>query len=471
MTLNNWAVNRWKTLPDLTQPFLVCDDTIRTYEQVGLEIERIHRLLKQHHIKSYQTIGLSSSSPCHFAVALLALLAWDLVVVPLNPKAPREEWQRQLKEAHCGVWLHDDKDQVVNSRWTLESEIKDAEEPWQDNFSGMILFTSGSTGHPKTVGLAQDQLWEQALTVKITHHLTEDSRGYSPLPLFHVNAPVIALFSTFLAGGTLILDPFNRQTFWNTVQKQDVNWINAVPAILTILSHQAHQLPINHSPHHASLHFIRSASAPLGHVLLERIEEQFGVPVIESYGMTEACGPITVNTGPLLQRGPAGSVGRPKNIMVRLINSEVWIKGGPVIRPHLAMNAWALSEMTGEWYHTGDLGHFDEQGYLYLDGRVKDVIKRGGESIFPREVEEILHKDKRVQECVVVGRPHPVLGEEPVAYIVSSDPEIEEALRALSAQHLSPYKRPVAYHFVETLPKNATGKIQRRMLVKEGQHA
>ncbi|WP_053960386.1 AMP-binding protein [Sulfobacillus thermosulfidooxidans] len=471
MTRNNRAVRRWNALPDLTHPFLICDDTTYTYEHVWFEIERIHRLLQHHRIRSFQAVGLSSFSPCYFAIGLLALLAWDLAVVPLNPKAPREEWQRQLKEAHCGIWLHDNHGSGKSPGWILESHTPESDAPWQENFSGMILFTSGSTGQPKTVGLAQDQLWEQALTVKMTHQLTEHSRGYSPLPLFHVNAPVIALFSTFLAGGTIILDPFNRQTFWNTVQKQDANWINAVPAILTILSHQAHELPLTGTGPHGSIRFIRSASAPLGHVLLERIEEQFGVPVIESYGMTEACGPITVNTDPLGQRGPAGSVGRPRNIMVRLINSEVWIKGGPVIRSHLPMNAWALSEMTGGWYHTGDLGHFDKEGYLYLDGRVKDVIKRGGESIFPREVEEVLQKDKRVQECVVVGRPHPILGEEPIAYIVSSDPDIEETLRELSTKHLSPYKRPVAYHFVEALPKNATGKIQRRMLVKEGQHA
>jgi acyl-CoA synthetase (AMP-forming)/AMP-acid ligase II len=349
------------------------------------------------------------------------------------------------------------------------------------------LLTSGSTGRPKTVLLTEPQLLHVARAVTRHHRLTSDDRGFNPLPLFHVNAQVVGLLATLVAGASLVLDRrFHRTDFWRPLCEHDVTWLNAAPTILSILAAD----PVNPRPRR--LRFIRSASAPLPEPVRESIVARTGVPVVESYGMTEAASQITAT--PLDGPRRTGSVGPVVDGELRVVDPEgrdcppgavgrVRIRGAGVIRRY-ADGAGGERFDPGGWLDTADLGHLDADGHLYLIGRVDDVINRGGELVYPREIEEVLLADPGVAEAVVVGRAEPVLGAVPIACVrprnqdnradddtaddadeVDEDPraaaELAARLEARCVEQLARYKRPVEIRVVTGFPIGPTGKVRR----------
>ncbi len=250
--------------------------------------------------------------------------------------------------------------------------------------------------------------------------------------MFHINALVVGVLSTLVSGGSLVLDRrFSRRSFWSISQRYCITWVNLVPAIIAILA-EATPPPAEVAER---IRFARSASAPLAAATLERFEARCGIPVLETYGMTEAASQIAAN--PLEpERHRPGSVGLPVGVEVRIVDETgrtlapgavgmVQIRGDSVIASYWTpvdrngVAATLPATDRGGWLATGDLGRLDDDGYLYLAGRDDDVINRGGEKIYPREIEEVLLADERVRSAVVVGRPHPVVGEEPVAFVIT----------------------------------------------------
>jgi acyl-CoA synthetase (AMP-forming)/AMP-acid ligase II len=340
---------------------------------------------------------------------------------------------------------------------------------------GIFLCTSGTTGSPKGVLLSERQLTHVAVGVAIHHRLTPADRGYCCLPLFHVNAEVVGLLATLAARACLVLDRrFSRRGFWAAIEDKQVTWINAVPAIITVLAADPAAAP---SP--GLVRFVRSASAPLSPSVLGRFERAFGIPVVETYGMTEAASMITAN--PLHGPRKAGSAGLPAGAEVRIVQRDgerclpcpagtvgrVQIRGRGVIGEY-AENGPAGAIDPDGWLDTGDLGHLDRDGYLFLAGRSDDVINRGGEKIYPREIEDVLLAQPGVRFAAVVAAPDEVLGERPVAYVVPAWPSagqpLEDALREACEAALPRPKRPAAFHLVAELPVGPTGKVARRRL-------
>ena len=343
---------------------------------------------------------------------------------------------------------------------------------------GIFLCTSGTTGSPKGVLLSERQLTHVAVGVAIHHRLTPADRGYCCLPLFHVNAEVVGLLATLAARACLVLDRrFSRRGFWAAIEDKQVTWINAVPAIITVLAADPAAAP---SP--GLVRFVRSASAPLPPSVLGRFERAFGIPVVETYGMTEAASMITAN--PLHGPRKAGSAGLPAGAEVRVVQrraaegqrylpcpagtvGRVQIRGRGVISEY-AENGPAGAIDPDGWLDTGDLGHLDQDGYLFLAGRSDDVINRGGEKIYPREIEDVLLAQPGVRFAAVVAARDEVLGERPVAYVVPTWPgagqPLEDALREACEAALPRPKRPAAFHLVAELPVGPTGKVARRRL-------
>jgi acyl-CoA synthetase (AMP-forming)/AMP-acid ligase II len=326
-------------------------------------------------------------------------------------------------------------------------------------------------------------------SVAAHHRLTPADRGYCCLPLFHINAEVVGLLGTLAAGACLVVDrKFSRRGFWELIEKRQITWINAVPAIITIL---AMDPPVARP---GRVRFIRSASAPLAPSALRRFEETFGIPVVETYGMTEAASMITAN--PLDGPRKAGSAGRPAGTEVRVVSRDgdllqpcppgeigrVQIRGPGVIREYAAGGPVGAIDADG-WLETGDLGHLDQDGYLFLAGRSDDVINRGGEKIYPREIEEFLLTQPGVRSAAVVAASDEVLGQRPVAYVIpATDPagpdltgpdlakpdmaglDLADALRAACEAELPRPKVPTEFCLVPELPLGATGKVSRRRL-------
>lgn len=447
-----------------------------------------------HGIRPFQYIGLSVSDPIAFSVLYLALIAHRAVVVPINPEAPDAEIERICRKARVAhLLLSRPRALAVSARlWMVAGPRLHAvanplaiseltESPTSPNASpGILLFTSGTTGEPKGVALTEQQLLHTAFAVAHHHQLTPEDRGFCCLPLFHINAQVVALLATLVSQGTMVLDDrFHRSDFWQRIEAEAITWINAVPAIITLLA----QNPPRPVPD-LDVRFIRSASAPLPVAILKRFEAIYHIPVIETYGMTEAASQITANPLPPGIRKP-GSVGIPVDVDLQIVDEngrrrgpnqlgEIVIRGDGVITRYAA-GADTGSAFVDGWFHTGDIGHQDADGYVYIAARTREFINRGGQKIPPREVEEILLMHPEVEAAAVIGIPHPVLGEEIRAYITLPSSKDRERvlleLQDLCARHLSGYKRPAAIEVLPELPKGPTGKIQRirlRQLVLTG---
>ncbi len=345
-----------------------------------------------------------------------------------------------------------------------------------EDAGALLLFTSGTTGAPKGVQLTHRQVMATVHNVIGAHNLTERDITYLFLPLFHINAEVIGLLATLVSGGKLIVEKkFSASRFWPVIQKHGVTWVSAVPTVIGILIKAATYSP---APRH--LRFVRSASAPLPSLQGRRFEAMFNVPVIESYGMTEAASQICVNPVPPAARRH-GSVGRPYGVDLKVVGSagrtleaneigEIAIRGDSVIREYASGDASGNGFVDG-WFMTGDIGCVDPDGFVYITGRSKEMINRAGQKISPREVEEVIARDPDVRTVAVIGLPDDLYGERVVAYVVPEDAAVrrqetgfKERLRQLCAKSISAYKCPVEYHVVDEIPLGPTGKIQRTRL-------
>lgn len=464
------------------------------YAEVRRVAERWSVLLDDLEIPVGATVGLAVHDPVEFALVFLGIVAAGRVAGPLDANATTAELTTICKRTAPHVVVADTQcAQDGSEGWLtlpagtfglagadedLDTQLGTAqlcrEHDPTSRSGGVLLSTSGTTGAPKLIRLGISQLLHTATAVVAHHELTDNDTGFNPLPLFHINAEVVALLSTIVAGGTVVLDDrFHRHGFWRAIARHRVTWINAVPAILARLGTLE---PDETVP--ASVRFARSASAPLSPAVLARFERATSVPVIETYGMTEAGSQITAN--PLHGARKPGSVGVPAGADVEVRGDEgcangvgrVAIRGGGVIRTYAGPGYDDRFDAEG-WLDTGDLGYFDDDGYLFLVGRSDEVINRGGEKILPREVEEILLDEVGVAAAVVVAREHVRLGEVPVAYLVPafpSDPSqaasLVQSVQQRCETQLSRYKRPAAYHVIERLPQSATGKIQRRTVAE-----
>jgi acyl-CoA synthetase (AMP-forming)/AMP-acid ligase II len=461
-----------------------------SYAELGGRVRQCRAALDAAGIAPRGRILIDLADPVAFSAAYLGVIAAGRSAVPVNPDAPTTELERAAAAVRPTAVIGDRTDRagglglpiVPTPAAGAPAARLNRNDPGGRGVrppGSVLLLTSGSTGAPKAVELTEDRLLHVARMVADHNRLTPDDRGFNPLPLFHINAEVVALLATLTAGATLFLDRrFHRHGFWETVADHDVTWINLVPAILGILAER----PVPVRPRR--LRFIRSASAPLPIAVRRRIEALVGAPVVESYGMTEAASQITVM--PLDGSGPAGSCGRPVGTDVEVRGSnrrpvppgttgQIWIRGSGVINAYDGGRAADRFD-AGGWLDTGDRGFLDADGYLCLVGRSDDVINRGGELLYPREIEEVLIADPGVRDAVVVGRADPILGQVPVAYVVpmqdrdtiESLQELLERLCARCTAQLSRYKVPQAIYPMERLPRAATGKVQRQVIAQAG---
>jgi acyl-CoA synthetase (AMP-forming)/AMP-acid ligase II len=442
-------------------------------------------------------IGVRLAEPLEYAAALVAIVAAGRVAVPLDPGAPEADVARVLGVAGAAamIAIGDGRPDDAATRdvttgtsrpfWGNCFDFEVFEGPGTSKpfgmtsaqpagtVGGIFLSTSGTTGAPKGILLHEEQLMHVATSVVESHRLTRADRGYCSLPLFHVNAEVVGVLATLRAGAYLAVDrKFSRRGFWEIISERGITWINAVPAIISILSMDPPAVPP------AGLRFVRSASAPLPLASLQKFESEIGVPIVETYGMTEAASMITAN--PVEGPRKPGSAGRAAGSEVRVVAGSgtaavgeigrVKIRGAGVIRAYDSGGRPGVIDADG-WLDTSDLGYLDADGYLFLVGRSDDVINRGGEKIYPREIEEVLLAQPGVRSAAVIGLPDAVLGERPAAYIVPADSvgvealeELAAALRASCAERLPRPKQPSEFRFMDQLPLGATGKISRRLL-------
>jgi acyl-CoA synthetase (AMP-forming)/AMP-acid ligase II len=350
---------------------------------------------------------------------------------------------------------------------------KTAAAPAPDDVA-LVLHTSGSTGRPKRVPILHRNLTASTRNIVDHYTLKPDDVSLCVMPLFHVHGLVASTLSTLLSGGAIVVpNKFNPLSFWRTVRDSGATWYSAVPTIHNLLlSRAGNERPAGSE----GLRFIRSCSAALPPEMMAKMEQVFGVPVLEAYGMTEASHQMASNPQPPAQRKP-GSVGPGTGVNISIMDDagnhlpkgargEVVIQGPNVVSGYENNPEANAKSFTDGWFRTGDQGFLDAEGYLMLTGRIKELINRGGEKIGPREIDEVLLSHPAVAEAVAFGVPHPTWGEEVAAAIVLKEPVNEAAILAFCKERLADFKCPKKFYIIDTIPRTATGKIQRGAVAK-----
>ncbi len=343
-----------------------------------------------------------------------------------------------------------------------------------DDDIALVLHTSGTTSRPKRVPLRHRNVAASVGNIVAHYRLTSADVSLCIMPLFHVHGLVASALATLASGGSVVVaEKFAPLGFWPIAREVQPTWFSASPTPL--------QMILMRGQHGRAgterLRFIRSCSAALAPALMASIEERFGVPVLEAYGMTEASHQMASNPLPPGRRIP-GSVGVGTGVEIGLLDErgerllsgasgQVGIRGANVIAAYENNPEANAASFAKGWFLTGDLGTMDADGYLRLLGRIKELINRGGEKIAPREIDEALERHPLVREAVAFGVPHPTWGEEVAAAVVLDGDVTEKDLQAFCRQSLADFKVPRRIHIVDAIPRTPTGKVQRRFVAEQ----
>lgn len=340
----------------------------------------------------------------------------------------------------------------------------------------LLMYTSGTTGRPKGVVHDQSSLLAGGWTVALAHELTPDDRALMVLPFFHINGLCVTLMGPLVSGGAVIVaEKFSLSRFWGWVGDNQATWFSVVP---TIISHLLHAPETPEAEMSGRLRFARSASAPLPIETQRAFEERFGIPIVETMGLTETAAQMLSNPLPPGVRkigSPGVAIGNEteiitdKKIAPRGTSGEIAVRGPNVMKEYLFNPEETAKTITQEgWLLTGDLGHMDEDGYVYVTGRRKELIIKGGENIAPREIDEALYSSDEVVEAAAFARPCPTYGQRVEAAVRLSDAaaSTEADLIALCTAKVGAFKAPDRVHLMAELPKGPSGKIQRLKLAE-----
>jgi long-chain acyl-CoA synthetase len=336
-----------------------------------------------------------------------------------------------------------------------------------------ILYTGGTTGTPKGAMLTHRNLLYSAQNVAFHERMVPDDVGLNFLPLNHVFAQCHIMHTYFSNCATLVLFPgFDMDKVVASVIEHGVTRFYAVPTIfIRILNNPESRKKLE------SLSYVFSGGTSMPAEIVRQWVDAFGIPIHEAYGMTEAASIVTFNH---LFRHKIGSIGMPAGIIeLKVVDAndrelkqgeqgEIIIRGPNIMKGYFNQPEETSTALRNGWFHSGDVGVFDREGYLYIVDRIKDIVITGGENVYPKEVEDLLHQHKAVNECGVVGLPHHEYGEAVTAF-VTLKPGMnvdENTLIAFCKERMARYKVPKAIHFVADLPKTPQGKILRRELRK-----
>jgi len=347
----------------------------------------------------------------------------------------------------------------------------DAAVPMENNLA-LIMNTSGTTGKPKRVGLTHELLLNAVEHDIESHKLTAADTTMIVMPMFHINAQAVSILSTRLSGGKIVItEKFSASKFWDQIRDNGVTWVSVVPTIVNILL--INQKALASYADDVKLRFVRCSSFALPLDKLMAFQNRFHTTILEGYGMTETASQCTINPFDAPKVGSAGKAFKTdveimingKIIKERNKIGEIVVSGDHVISDYLEPHPDSFQD---GWFLTGDLGYLDDEGYLFVKGRQKDIINHGGEKVAPAQVENSLSQLNFVSEVSVIGTPDTLYGEAVTAVVITRGHQDEELERQKIMAHaratLANYEQPTRIFFVHDYPRNATGKVVRLKL-------
>jgi acyl-CoA synthetase (AMP-forming)/AMP-acid ligase II len=464
-----------------------------SYAELHEAVERIARQLCTAGLAPGDAVGLSLTNGPAFVLAFLGVIAAGGAAAPLNPAYTEAELRGYLADLRPRLVVRDTATggaaEAVPRELGLPVHVLDGGAarsaalvgvaPEQGHAGGvpdgvaLLLHTSGTTSRPKCVPLRQRNLARSARTVAATYGLGAEDVSHCVMPLFHVHGLVASTLATLVSGGTVLVPSrFSASTFWAESARHGASWYSAVPTIHQVLLARARA---GERPEHV-LRFARSCSSALPEPVWQEFESSFGIPLVEAYGMTEASHQMASNPLPPGDRRPR-TVGVATGIELSVLDDdwrplpprgigEVAVRGASIVDGYRDNPEANASSFRHGWFRTGDRGRLSEDGYLTLDGRLKELINRGGEKISPHEVEDALLSHPDVVEAVAFGAPDPKYGERVGAAVVVRGDAGQRELSAHCAERLASFKVPAFIAQVHEIPKGPTGKIQRRLMAE-----
>ena len=483
------------------------------YRQLDELVRSASAQLSQLGVRRGDLIALISHNHVEFVVGLLAILNSGAMVEPLNPAlttadlhirfselpvrallvpqhyaAQIDLWGTVASQARRWVISIDGAGESAMVRITsAETQATEAvaaaprsSPPIIDPDVALIMFTAGSTSAPKAVPLTHRNVAQAIHGITTGYDLSPEDATLIVMPLFHGHGLVAGLLSTLASGGGAYLPStgsFSAHRFWPDMARVGATWYTAVPTIHRILLNRADQEYPQAAP--LALRFIRSCSEPLDMELATAAENAFHAPVIAAYGMTETSHQATSNPLPINGPNKTQSVGLPTGVELRIVGmassnaavdevGEICVRGPALTAGYLNNPEANAKSFVDGWFHTGDLGSLDRDGYLFIKGRIKEIINRGGEKIAPSDIDAVLLSNPKVLEAASFGEPDAIYGEAvQAAVIVRPGMEAtEDELRDYCRSALVGYEVPERIHIVTDFPRTAKGSIDRNALAR-----
>ena len=469
-----------------------------SYKDLKLFIDKISKQLAGNGLSNKDRAAIVLPNGPYMASSFLAISSY-MSAAPLNPSYKSEEYEFYLKDLNPKIVLveKNSENPVVDVAKKLKIELceinpekdgpsgifniyeKESEYSLPDeNDEALVLHTSGTTSRPKIVPLTNKNIFSSAENISKSLNLSKNDHCLNIMPLFHIHGLIAILASSMKAGASVCAsNGFNAIKFLDMAKSEKITWYSGVPTM-----HQAILLRARRNLEVAKLlklRLIRSSSASLPPVVFKDLNNVFSCPVIEAYGMTEATHQMTSNPLPPKQQ-KAGFVGLPAGPEVCIMNEngevlnqgdegEVCIKGENVTLGYDNNEEANKTSFTNGWFRTGDQGYFDNEGYLKISGRLKEIINKGGEKISPLEVDNVLMDHPLIDQAVCFGYEDKMLGENIASAIIIKSGEAcsENDVLEYAQEKLAKFKIPKKIFFVEEIPKGATGKLQRNVLAKK----
>lgn len=487
--ISHWIDQRASITPARTA--LIDEHRKLTYLEMSEIVDHFAGILQStYSIKKGDRVGLLSKNSMEYIIALFALAKLNAVVVPLNIRLSIDELEFQLKDSglqtlivdrdHCSKGKELLQQTHFQHLLTFDSLFQAETETFKHTEIDpaapyIICYTSGTTGRPKGAVLTQENMFWNAVNNTLSLDITSKDKIITLLPLFHIGGIGLFTLPVLLAGGTVVVpDKFDPEQALNYIEKFAVTIVMGVPTIHDALR----KAPNFETTNLSSVRFFYNGGAPCPEELI-RWYIQKGIHFGQGYGLTETSPTVFLLCEEDFQK-KVGSIGKPVMFTeIRVVDDEgkevvageigeLLVKGPNVIKEYWNLPDESDKSIQNGWFATGDMVRQDDEGFVYVAGRKKEMIISGGENIYPLEVEKVLYELPEVEEVAVIGVSHDKWGETPIAFVSIKDEAIltENDLKEHCARKLARYKVPSVFKFVSALPKNATGKIDKATLKK-----
>lgn len=467
-----------------------------SYAEFDRAVNRAANMLVENEIGKGEVVSLLMPNSAEYIIAYFACWKIGALAGPINSLLKAEEIEFALTNSESKLLLFNSQFAPVIENISLPNRIEFNDEKITENYDenlaealietndeAIIIYTSGTTGKPKGCLLTHGNLIANARQISEWLGFDERDRLLTVMPLFHMNAVSVTTMTALYASASTVVAPkFSASRFWETVEKYKITSFGSVATMLSMLlkkeDEKENAIALEQTnPKSESLRFAMCGSAPVPSEVLKQFEETFGCLVIEGYGLSESTCRSTFNP-PNKSRRP-GSCGKPIGNEMKIFDEtdeelpdgelgEIVLRGANIFKGYFKNQAATEKAFAGGWFHTGDIGYKDADGFFYIADRKSDMIIRGGENIYPREIDDVLYTNPAVEAAAVIGVPDELYGESVAAFVVlKNGAELSEAdLIDFCKARLADYKCPQRIYFVADIPKGATGKLLKRELAR-----